>query len=230
VTDGGGYSYGVDGLSLEGNGITTFWTQGSIVEVGWTNSANHGGGYSYRLCKKPASGNYSEISEECFTKTPLDFIGDTSYIQYTNGSGRFEIDATRTSNGTYPPGSMWTRNPIPNMGHGADPYPKGHHPGTQFPLPTLHGKPANTPTRLSGYTPLPGAAPPGTPSYNPSMADWVLVDKIQVPKQLAVGDWVLSFRWGETILFLPLFLFLSLFLFLFLPMCIYMCPCCSCHL
>jgi hypothetical protein len=184
-------------LSLAGNGITTFWQAGSTVEVGWTDTANHGGGYSYRLARKPASGNYSELTEESFQA--MDFVGDTSFVQYTNGSGRFEIDAARTSNGTHPPGSMWTRNPIPNMGHGADPYPKGKHPGTQFPLPTLRGQPSDAPTRLSGYTPLPGAADPSTPSFNPSFGDWILMDKMQVPK-LPAGEYVLSFRWGECLM------------------------------
>jgi hypothetical protein len=66
VTDGAGFAYGIDGLSLAGNGIATFWQAGSTVEVGWTDTANHGGGYSYRLARKPASGNYSELTEESF--------------------------------------------------------------------------------------------------------------------------------------------------------------------
>ena len=31
--------------------VTTEWTQGSAQEVAWSIFANHGGGYTYRLCK-----------------------------------------------------------------------------------------------------------------------------------------------------------------------------------
>lgn len=71
---------------------------------------------SWRLC--PKSGN---ISEECFLQNTLDFVGDTSVIRYAPvqqwGVSRqlpdFEIPAVRVTEGTYPKGSMWTRNPIP---------------------------------------------------------------------------------------------------------------------
>ena len=149
VTDDGGFGFGPDGRSLGGLGVTTSWQQGSQVEAGWSVRSNHGGGYSYRLCKKPTDGNYSKITEECFTRLPLSFVGDTSWVQYGNGSGRFEIDALRTTTGTFPPGSQWTRNPIPSFGHG--PQVMGN--GTQFPLPTLHGQPVQTPSPLAGFCP-----------------------------------------------------------------------------
>jgi hypothetical protein len=149
TTDDGGFGYGIDGRSLGGNGVVTSWQSGSVVEVGWSVRSNHGGGYSYRLCKKPSSGNFSKVTEECFTKTVLAFVGNTSFIQYNNGQGRFEIDALRTTTGTYPAGSMWTKNPIPSFGKG----PNVMANGTQFPLPTLNGKHVQTPSPLAGFCP-----------------------------------------------------------------------------
>ena len=100
--DDGGFGYGHDGRLLGGLGITTTWIQGSVVETGWSLRSNHGGGYSFRLCKKPADGNYTKVTEECFAKQPLDFVGDSSFIQYSAAAGgaRVEIDAVRTSKGT----------------------------------------------------------------------------------------------------------------------------------
>ena len=126
-----------------------------------------------------------------FQRTPLDFVGNTSFIQYTNGSGRFEIDAMRTRDGTTPANSQWTKNPIPCVGTGpGDPI---NGTGTQFPLPTLHGRTVNTPSRLAGFVATPGTASGNNVGFN----DWVLVDKLRVPADLPVGDYVLSFRWGE---------------------------------
>ena len=49
---GGGYSYGPFAEELEYKGVqVTEWKRGSVVEAAWGIIANHGGGYSYRLCK-----------------------------------------------------------------------------------------------------------------------------------------------------------------------------------
>ena len=87
TTDDGGFGFGSDGRLLGQLGVTTAWTVGSTVEVGWSLRSNHGGGYSYRLCKKPASGNFSDITEACFARMPLKFVGNTSFIQYNTETG-----------------------------------------------------------------------------------------------------------------------------------------------
>ena len=49
---GGGYGYGPKAEHFRFPGlVTTDWQIGSSAEVAWTINANHGGGYSYRLCK-----------------------------------------------------------------------------------------------------------------------------------------------------------------------------------
>merc|ERR1712212_494091 len=48
----GGYSWGPDARDIDlTDAVWTGWPRGETVEVGWGLKANHGGGYSYRLCK-----------------------------------------------------------------------------------------------------------------------------------------------------------------------------------
>jgi len=87
------------------------WKSGDVVEAEWAIYANHGGGYSYRLCKKVEG---QTETEECYQRTPLDFATTTTEIRYKDGSRRpFLINATTTSVGTWPKGSQWRKNPIP---------------------------------------------------------------------------------------------------------------------
>ena len=51
--------------------------------MAWAIAANHGGGYSYRLCPATPAG---DISEACFQRHQLDFDGTTSDILFGNGS------------------------------------------------------------------------------------------------------------------------------------------------
>jgi hypothetical protein len=82
-----------------------------VVEAEWSIYANHGGGYSYRLCKKVEG---QPMTEECYQQGHLDFATDTTEIRYTDSSVKpFLINATTTSEGTYPLKSQWRKNPIP---------------------------------------------------------------------------------------------------------------------
>lgn len=165
----GGYGHGPDGRSLKGNTKPTVWAAGSVQEVAWGIVANHGGGYSYRLCPKPSAG-YADLTEECFQQLPLRFIGETQWIQNGQYGARTAIPAVRTDNGTYPSGTQWTRNPIPacvGTGGGA-PSTGGQCVGTQF-------------------------APPADGVYGFITLPWSVIDKVQVP-DLTPGDYVISFR------------------------------------
>jgi len=109
--------------SAYGIPVTT-WIAGSVVEVHWYVGANHAGGYSYRLCKLP-HGGIGDLTEECFQENQLDFVGDKQWIIYPpnhwDSPDREEVTAKRTTEGTYPPGSMWTANPIyPHMEEGGE--------------------------------------------------------------------------------------------------------------
>jgi len=73
-----GYDYGALGTEMR-NGADEhrIWKAGEAVDVAFAIVANHGGGYQYRLCPKDA-----EQTEECFQRTPLEFVGDDQWIQY----------------------------------------------------------------------------------------------------------------------------------------------------
>lgn len=109
---------GLDGLKLpELDSAPVVWASGSVQEVGFGILANHGGGYSYRLC--PADG---VVNEECFQKTVLKFEGNTHEIRHGNQTFQYSkmlrvpgyhIPRLSSTEGTYPRGSEWARVPIP---------------------------------------------------------------------------------------------------------------------
>eukprot|EP00658_Telonema_sp_P-2_P015694 TRINITY_DN1605_c0_g1_i6.p1 TRINITY_DN1605_c0_g1~~TRINITY_DN1605_c0_g1_i6.p1 ORF type:complete len:408 (+),score=45.21 TRINITY_DN1605_c0_g1_i6:77-1300(+) len=119
--DNGGFAppdvpQGTDSLTLPPTGESVIWHRGTDVEVAFAIIANHGGGYSWRLCP---SG--SEISEECFQKTPLAFSQPKqSWVAYKNGT-RLPIPSRTVTQGTMPEGSEWKTNPIPSC-RMCDPY------------------------------------------------------------------------------------------------------------
>ena len=99
----------------------TEWSPGSEQEVRWRVHANHAGGYSYRLCRMPEDG-IGGVTEDCFRERPLEFAGDKQWVIYTpdEATGHMtELEAARTTEGTSPPGSMWTANPFKRFGEGA---------------------------------------------------------------------------------------------------------------
>merc|ERR1712223_591909 len=116
----GGYTGGKSALEHYADGLfgemfTTTWTRGKAEPVYWSSGAGHYGGYAYRLCKVPAGG-VTQITEECFQQGHLYFAGDTNWIYadmkpYENHdySKWEEVPAIRTTEGTYPPGSEWTK-------------------------------------------------------------------------------------------------------------------------
>ena len=108
----------------------TEWYAGFHHEVAWYVSANHAGGYSYRLCPMP-EGGISEITEECFQQTLLDFVGKKQWVNYQKDretGHRTEVEALQTTEGTFPKGSMWRANPLlPNQEEGGSgDYGNGH--------------------------------------------------------------------------------------------------------
>eukprot|EP00494_Astrolonche_serrata_P002518 UN02524 len=58
-----GIKQGADGITLPKQN-PTHWKRGSNVEVAFGIWSNHGGGYSYRLCKNDGR----NITEKCFQK------------------------------------------------------------------------------------------------------------------------------------------------------------------
>jgi len=85
--------------------VPAVWRIGGVEKVAWGLAVNHGGGYSFRLCPKTSAG----LTEECFQRTPLAFAGNSTVIVGWHGEVLYTIPASRTTVGTTPAGSMWTR-------------------------------------------------------------------------------------------------------------------------
>ena len=90
----------------------TTWNAGETVEVSWAITANHGGGYSYRLCPADEAGG---VTEACFQRTPLAFdVARKQSFRWGGINGtQVWFNGDYVSEGTNPPGSMWVKNPIP---------------------------------------------------------------------------------------------------------------------
>jgi len=191
-------------------GPRTLWPAGSTQEVAWAMRANHGGGYSWRLC--PRSANVSEMSEECFQRQQMDFVGEVSWIQYGETAvpygkaNRTAIPAVRVVDGTFPTGSMWTRNPVPVCGGSSSPLCGAQmHEGCDRPMfpPPIDAEdlPGVVQRGLYGY----GQARctsrlPGKECDDEEYEFWGrrfnfnLIDLVRVPI-VPPGDYVLAFRW-----------------------------------
>ena len=107
-----------DMLSLDNQPMAT-WTAGAVEQVAFAIVANHGGGYSYRLCPLD-----SALNEECFQNGHLKFSGDTQQILAPNGTVLAEVEARRLDSGTFPAGSQWTRNRTYEQATSARPHPQ----------------------------------------------------------------------------------------------------------
>ena len=112
----GGQPAGADGTLLPPlpSSMESTWKAGAVVNATWSIYANHGGGYSYRLCKHNAAG--SPVTEACFQQTPLEFASPFTTARFTLANPAkpdIVFRATTTSVGTFPEGSQWRKNPIP---------------------------------------------------------------------------------------------------------------------
>jgi hypothetical protein len=106
--------HGMNGTDLPPLDTGTVWKAGGEAEVVFAVKFNHGGGYSYRLC--PAD---QPLTEECFQSMPLDFVQEKQALLFKNGSRLSVSDySVFVSQGTSPPGSTWTRIPLPAAGLG----------------------------------------------------------------------------------------------------------------
>ena len=118
---------------------------------------------------------------EWFQATVLDFAGDLQWVQYGDGGEKVEFLANRTREGTFPPGSQWSRNPIPACIEADGGYMQNNFncdQGTQFPPPA---------PGLFGYGE--NHISPGEPSFK-----WSLMDEVWIPGELEPGAYTLSFR------------------------------------
>lgn len=174
----------------------TVWIAGSEAEVGWAVAANHGGGYSYRLC--PAG---QELTEKCFQSTPLDFVGNTQWIQFDayDPETRAAITAHTVSEGTTPAGSQWRKNPIPaqkNAITGFGGYSDGGAEQFEPQIPGFYGLGQGNCFGLAaaGNASAVAACVDVQAEHGLRISQAGIIDKVRVP-DVPPGDYVLSFRW-----------------------------------
>lgn len=173
----GGYGNGPDARDWY-QGKTrpvTKWKAGSEQEIKWGILANHGGGYSFRLCPMPKSGKLADLTEECFQKGSLEFVG-TSWAIF-DGKTRTKFQGA----GIDLPTGHWRQNPTPACA-GYDGEDRPCKKPYQFP-PKVDG--------MAGFAGNPsiGGAPSAAPLYK-----WAVIDTVKIPANLPTGNYVLSYR------------------------------------
>ena len=131
-----GVPLGFDGAALPASTLgPARWLRGGVAEVAWAMSANHAGGYAYRLCKADTPGG---VTESCFREGHLSFArtrgGPRSYAaspaEIFAGAALDVLptaspDAARdvaAGAATSPAGSEWARVAVPTCRECASAY------------------------------------------------------------------------------------------------------------
>jgi len=176
----------------------TVWPRGELVRVRWQQSANHGGGYIYRLCPSNET-----LSEACFAQTPLEFANDVHWLRYADASKDVASKAAGVKSGG---GKGWMRWPFPNYAGGQCNYvvqPPDHCqydcPGCKAPLFSADSAcPCDCEKQYPGLPPgntdrisFPDPNPHGGDAYH----DFSVEDTLRVPTHIPAGDYVLGWRW-----------------------------------
>jgi len=180
----------------------TVWKRGGTATTRWQMTAQHGGGYMFRLCPKGA-----DLTEACFQKTPLAFAKtDTHTLVFDDHS--LEVPATLVTDG---PATGCMRMPVPDRdGHPCD-YkvaagkhcmgPRGHAwcPGCGAPWWSADDAcPTNCAAAYPGLPAVASADPAHFPDPLPPRTDFhdfAVEDVLQVPSDLPPGEYVLGWRW-----------------------------------
>mmetsp|Transcript_20430 Transcript_20430/g.53178 ORF Transcript_20430/g.53178 Transcript_20430/m.53178 type:complete len:419 (-) Transcript_20430:197-1453(-) len=170
-------------------GVT--WTAGTDVEVAWTQKAWHGGGYTYRIC--PAD---QPLNEECFQKTPLQFVGNSSLRWGGVGGEQVFFNSSakgwEVSSGTIPEGSTWRKCPLPRGPWSWD------MSGPSFEPVCEESEACKSMTSGS----RPKCLGPDAPCTCKCSGDGIgdlpqleIVDKVHIPATLPAGKYVVGWRW-----------------------------------
>ena len=178
------------------------WKAGSVQNVSYSLSANHGGGFQWRVCPIEFLLN-DTLDEGCFTA--LDFVGDESWFVYKNDSDNetqtIPFTPVRVSdantNGVLPKGSTWTQIGLPACGDFATPDWNCDGPmfENEISKAGFWGGPEIT-SNISTSPALFDIMEPLSARTDVHPIPFEIVDTIQVPKGME-GDYVLSWRWDS---------------------------------
>lgn len=162
--------------------------------MGWALSAQHGGGYTYRLCPKNEA-----LTEACFQANGLSFTSKNSTVRYHDGSkADFEIPVA----GLDSAGQHWRRNPIPgcscDLGWGCggkeeDVLKVHSHGGGSVDLTPYANHGPATPACPHGTMFDAGWIPEGEGFLVGTSTSFSIVDEVHVPN--VPGEYILSWRW-----------------------------------
>ena len=164
------------------------WVAGASYEVGWTVMANHGGGYQYRLAPADAP-----LTEETFQKMPLAFDGGSALRWGGDTSTQLDYDPAKlgwqTDEGTIPAGSMWRKNPIPSglwarEGPGFQPLCEESEACIRLYTQGAFNVKHEGVCKCSGFS-----------NGGPLLPNLEIVDRVQIPEDLAPGRYVMQWRW-----------------------------------
>lgn len=158
------------------------WAAGMEYEVSWTLQANHGGGYSYRLC--PAN---MDLNEDCFNQHPVSMVGQSALRWGGVGGKTLHFDAVTITEGTKA-GVMWRKNPVPRSWKTED---------------GKWGAGSNHMQSGMGFRPMckdegmdrEGTQQSCTGEWGPYNME--IVDRVIIPSDLPAGEWVLNWRMDQ---------------------------------
>merc|ERR1712218_36687 len=151
-------------------------------------------------------GDMTKLTEECFQQNVLKYTSGQSWVQWgPDKKDSIKFNATRSSEGTHPEGSVWTRNPIPACAdreggifteNGNDCFAADGEAQFEPVVPGVQGYGIY----LVGIHDCPNIAPAGEgckghPGVkNQASFAFTIGDTLQIP-DMAPGDYVLSWRW-----------------------------------
>jgi len=208
-----GFKQGADALDVTRRSDNPIeWSRGSTAEVAFGLLANHGGGYSYRLC--PDDGR--TISEQCFQANVLEFASDKHTLRYASSQQNNyppynisvsipDVDIPLTKWVDPENNSTWARNPIPacnlcdmsqcarirNFSISQNCFQKCSGQGTGGGPGMQQGNSVCPPG--TAQFPEPAAGISGFVSSN--IRVWNIFDTLTVPSSLPTGNYLLSWRW-----------------------------------
>ena len=186
----------------------TVWRRGSVERARWQLTAQHAGGYRYALCP-----SHEALTESCFEKTPVALALNrqgkhTHKVIHADPASDFEIAAVVVQEGG---GAGWVIHP---MG-AADPHPCDWNPAASGQhcdytgcarcgapwwaadgaCPCACGA-ADAGGISGGHFPeLPQMLPYGNSIPNLARGSNTIEDSLQVPADVAPGEYVLQWRW-----------------------------------
>jgi len=193
-----GYAATAKGSQVLPETAPTYWQAGGTATVGWGLSAQHGGGYSYRLCPKD-----SQLTEECFQSNTLTFAGANSTIKFEGGEHADKKIPTKTY--IAPDGTQWRTNPIPgcacdngiSCGGKADflqSKVEGNCAAGTYPQSTVYSHAASATSACPRGTQFEAGFDEFTQGFLVGASnEFSVMDEVNVPQK--VGAFVLSWRW-----------------------------------